>query len=102
RGPAGERALALDALFLGPFTTSLEPTEVATAVRVPDPGERSAGTYLKLERKVGDFATVGVAVHVSFTNGQVGRAGIALTAVGPKYFRAAEADQELVGLALDV
>ena len=51
-------------------------------MRVPDPGARAGGTYLKLERKVGDFATVGVAVHVSISNGAVGRAGIGLTGVG--------------------
>ena len=46
-------------------------------------GGEPAGTYLKLERKVGDFATVAVAVHVSFADdGTVERAGIALTARG--------------------
>ena len=100
-GPEGSRTIPLDELFQGPFTTSLEPTEVATAVHVPNPGARAGGTYLKLERKVGDFATVGVAVHVSFDNGQVGRAGIALTGVGPSNLRAAEAEEALAGATLD-
>ena len=52
--------------------------------RCPIPGASAGGTYLKLERKVGDYATVGVAVHLSFDNGTVGRAGIALTGVGPR------------------
>src|SRR5687767_12726710 len=84
----GTREVAVDDFLQGPFTTVLEPGEVITQVRVPDPGPRAAGTYLKLERKVGDFATVGVAVHVSFDNGSVRRAGIALTAVGPRNLRA--------------
>ena len=63
RGPSGTRSIPLDELFVGPFTTTLEPNEIVTEVRVPDPGRRAGGTYLKLERKVGDFATVGVAVH---------------------------------------
>jgi len=100
-GPNGTRRIALDDLFQGPFTTSLEPTELVTAVRVPDPGPRAGGTYLKLERKVGDFATVGVAVHVSFANGTVGRAGIALTAVGPRSIRATAAEEALAGATLD-
>ena len=100
-GPNGTRTIALDDLFQGPFTTSLEPTELLTAVRVPDPGPRAGGTYLKLERKVGDFATVGVAVHVSFANGTVGRAGIALTAVGPRSIRATAAQEALTGATLD-
>ena len=68
-----------------------------TEVRVPDPGPRAGGTYLKLERKVGDFATVGVAVQVTLDNGNVGRAGIALTGVGPNNIRAAAAEEALRG-----
>jgi carbon-monoxide dehydrogenase medium subunit len=101
RSSGGSREIALDELFQGPFTTALEPNEVITEVRVPDPGPRAAGTYLKLERKVGDFATVAVAVHVSFSNGAVGRAGIALTAVGPSNMRARAAEEALAGAALD-
>jgi carbon-monoxide dehydrogenase medium subunit len=100
-GPGGTRTIELDDLFQGPFTTALEPTEIVTSVRVPDPGPRAGGTYLKLERKVGDFATVGVAVHLSLDNGTVGRAGIALTAVGPRNLRAREAEERLAGASLD-
>jgi aerobic carbon-monoxide dehydrogenase medium subunit len=101
QGPDGTRTIPLAELFRGPFTTALEPTEVITSVRVPDPGPRAGGTYLKLERRVGDYATVGVAVHVSFDNGTVGRAGIALTGVGPRNLRAEAAEQALAGAALD-
>jgi carbon-monoxide dehydrogenase medium subunit len=101
RGPQGERAIPIDELFVGPFTTSLKPEEILTEVRVPDPGARAGGTYLKLERKVGDFATVGVAVHVTMTDGSVGCAGIALTGVGPKNIRAEAAEEALAGRALD-
>ncbi|MGH3114196.1 MAG: FAD binding domain-containing protein, partial [Gaiellaceae bacterium] len=100
-GPGGTRTITLDELFQGPFTTALEPTEIVTSVRVPDPGPRAGGTYLKLERKVGDYATVGVAVHLSLSNGTVGRAGIALTAVGPQNLRARAAEEKLAGAALD-
>jgi aerobic carbon-monoxide dehydrogenase medium subunit len=101
RGPNGTRTIPIDEFFQGPFTTALEPTEILTGVRIPDPGARAGGTYLKLERKVGDFATVGVAVHLSFSNGSVGTAGIALTGVGPKNLRAEAAEQALAGRALD-
>jgi aerobic carbon-monoxide dehydrogenase medium subunit len=97
----GTRTIPLDELFQGPFTTSLQPNEIATAVQVPDPGARAGGTYVKLERKVGDFATVGVAVHLSLDNGHVGSAGIALTGVGPKNFRATAAEEALVGAELN-
>jgi carbon-monoxide dehydrogenase medium subunit len=101
RGPNGERTIPIDDFFQGPFTTSLEPTEILTEARIPTPTGRSGGTYLKLERKVGDFATVGVAVHVSFANGSVGQAGIALTGVGPMNLRAVAAEQALAGQALE-
>jgi aerobic carbon-monoxide dehydrogenase medium subunit len=101
RSSNGERAIPIDEFLQGPFTTSLSPNEIVTEVRVPDPGARAGGTYLKLERKVGDFATVGVAVHLTMTNGSVGRAGIALTGVGPINLRAEAAEQALAGRALD-
>jgi carbon-monoxide dehydrogenase medium subunit len=100
RSAEGERAIPIDEFLLGPFLTSLKPTEIVTEVRVPDPG-RAAGTYLKLERKVGDFASVGVAVHVTMSNGVVDQAGIGLTAVGPTNLRAVAAEQALADRALD-
>jgi aerobic carbon-monoxide dehydrogenase medium subunit len=101
RSNGNTRTIPIDEFFEGPFTTVLEPTEILTEVRIPEPGARAGGTYLKLERKVGDFATVGVAVHVSFANGSVERAGIALTGVGAMNLRAEAAEQALNGRALD-
>jgi aerobic carbon-monoxide dehydrogenase medium subunit len=101
RNGNGERTIPIDELMLGPFMTTLKPGEIVTEVRVPDPGERAGGTYLKLERKVGDFATAGVAVHVSMGNGNVGQAGIGLTGVGATNLRAEAAEQALVGRPLD-
>jgi carbon-monoxide dehydrogenase medium subunit len=100
QGPDGTRTIGLDELFDGPFETTLTPTEIITEVRVPDPGPDAGGTYLKLERKVGDFATVGVAIHLSMDDGKVGRAGIALTAVGPTNLRATAAEEALAGSEL--
>jgi carbon-monoxide dehydrogenase medium subunit len=97
RSLAGTRTIPLADLFRGPFETVLEPNEIVTSVRVPTPTGRSGGAYLKLERKVGDFATVGVAVHLTFDDGKVGRAGIALTAVAPTNVTAAAAERALAG-----
>jgi carbon-monoxide dehydrogenase medium subunit len=97
RGPDGERTIPVDELSLGPFMTTLKPDEVITEVRVPDPGPRTGGTYLKLERKVGDFATAGVAVQVTLDNGNVGEVGIGLTGVGPTNLRASAAEDALRG-----
>jgi carbon-monoxide dehydrogenase medium subunit len=97
RGPAGERTIAVEELALGPFMTALAPDEVITEVRVPDPGPRTGGTYLKLERKVGDFATAAVGVQVTLENGHVGQVGIALTGVGATNLRASAAEDALRG-----
>jgi carbon-monoxide dehydrogenase medium subunit len=94
----GSRTLPIDNFFQGPFTTALEQNEIVTEVRVPDPGQRASGTYLKLERKVGDYATAAVAVQLSFSNGTVSQAGIALTGVGASNIRASAAEDALRGV----
>jgi carbon-monoxide dehydrogenase medium subunit len=96
-----QRRIPVAEFVQGPFTTSLEPNEIATEVNIPDPGADTYGTYMKLERKVGDFASVGVAVHLSFDGPRVKRAGIGLTAVGPANIKATEAEQLLTGAELD-
>jgi carbon-monoxide dehydrogenase medium subunit len=97
RSSRGEREVPIREFMVDTFTTAIEPDEVLTEVRVPTPAAQSGGTYLKLERKVGDFATVGVAVHLSLSNGTVERAGIALTAVGSRNIEAEEAEGYLSG-----
>ena len=97
RGPDGERTIPVEELALGPFMTTLQPDEMITEVRVPDPGPRTGGTYLKLERKVGDFATAAVAVQVTLDDGNVGQVGIGLTGVGATNLRAAAAEEALRG-----
>lgn len=97
RSAGGEREIPIADFLVDTFTTALEPQEILTEVRVPAPSGASGGTYLKLERKVGDFATVAAAVHLSFSNGTVERAGIALTAVGLRNIQATHAEQSLAG-----
>lgn len=99
QGPSGTREIPLSELFVGPFTTTLEPTEILTEVRVPDPGPSAGGAYLKLERKIGDFATAAVAVQLELNGGTIKRAGIALTGVGATNLRAEKAEAALAGAA---
>jgi len=93
----GERTMPVSEFLIDVFTTALEPDELLTEIRVPTPPPRSSGTYLKLERKVGDFATVAAAVQVEMSNGTIGRAGIALTGVGTKNIHAVDAEASLAG-----
>ncbi|HXF72669.1 MAG TPA: xanthine dehydrogenase family protein subunit M [Actinomycetota bacterium] len=97
RSRRGEREIPVRDLFRDTFTTALEPDELLTEIRVPAPAGPVGGTYLKLERKVGDFATVAVAVHVEMQDGRIGRAGIGLAAVGPTNLRAEAAEAALAG-----
>lgn len=93
----GERTIPVTELFVDLFTSALEPDELLTEVRVPRYTGPAGGTYLKLERKVGDYATVGVAVHLQLDGERIGQAGIALTGVGSKNIKAAQAESALIG-----
>ncbi len=98
QGPKGERVIPIDELFVDTFTTSLAPDEILTEIRIPKPAARSGGAYLKLERKVGDFAIAGVAVMIVLdASGKVASAGIGLTNAGPTAIRAGRAEDALVG-----
>jgi carbon-monoxide dehydrogenase medium subunit len=98
RGKGGERAVPIDEFLVDSFTTAVQDGELAVAVRFPLAGERTAGSYQKVERKVGDYATAAAAVQVSLNaDGSVKRAGIALSAAGPCAIRVAEAERLLAG-----
>ncbi len=98
RGKSGERSIAIDDFLVDSFTTAVADGEMALAVRFPQPGDRTAGSYQKVERKVGDYATAAAAVQVSLApNGTIEKAGIALSAAGPCAVRVAEAEKLLAG-----
>ncbi len=87
-------------LFLDTFTTAIEPTEILVEIRVPRRVRGVGGAYQKLERRVGDFATVGIAAVVKLAgDGRIERAGIGLTAVAETPFAATDAEAALEGQA---
>jgi carbon-monoxide dehydrogenase medium subunit len=99
--PRGRRVIPVGEFVVGTFQNALEHDEIAVEARVPAAQGTRMGTYLKLERRVGDFATAGVAVALERTGGRVLRAGIALTGVGPSTIAASEAAAALVGSSLE-
>ncbi len=115
-GPEGERVIGVDDFFHGLFMTALEPGEILTEIRIPTPGgasggaggnglrsagEQSGGAYLKLERKVGDYAVAGAAVQLTLDDsGKVARAGVGLTNLGMAPIRATVAEEVLTGARL--
>jgi aerobic carbon-monoxide dehydrogenase medium subunit len=100
QGPAGRRVIPLADFVLGPFENALHPDEIAVEAIIPPAAGARAGGYLKLERRVGDFATVGTAVSIETADGVVTRAGIALTGVGGSTIAATAAADSLVGAPL--
>jgi carbon-monoxide dehydrogenase medium subunit len=95
-----ERTIPIADFIVDFFTNSLQPGEIVTGVRIPRADSRTGGAYLKLERKIGDYATVGVATHLRLSeSGNIDQAGIGLTSVGPHNIKATEAEQMLTGQA---
>ncbi len=111
-GPDGERTIGVDDFFHGLFMTALADGEILTEIRIPAPGggagggaggsgAHTGGAYLKLERKVGDYAVAGVAVQLTLgDDGKVTQAGIGLTNLGMAPIRASAAEEALTGARL--
>ena len=96
-GPEGERTVAADDFFTGPFSTALGPGEILVEIRVPAPKPGAGGAYRKFERKVGDYAVAAVAAQLRLADGRIEEAGVALTNVGLTAIRATAAESALVG-----
>jgi len=100
-GQAGKRMVPIDEFFMGFYTTAIQEDEILTAIHIPMHDGRYVGAYHKAERKVGDYATAGVAVQLGIgADGTCNYAGIGLTNVNPVPMRAARSEEVLVGSQL--
>lgn len=98
RSSEGERVVPITDFLVDMFATSCQPNEMVTELRVPVHSERGGGDYQKLERKVGDYATVGVATSLELDgDGAIAAAGIALTSVYAHNLEVTEAEELLNG-----
>jgi carbon-monoxide dehydrogenase medium subunit len=97
RGPDGERQIAAADFFVDYLTTSLEPDEILTAIRIPKLGAGWGYRYEKFHRTAQSWATVGVAALVRRSNGSVAEARIGLTNMGTVPVRATAAEQAASG-----
>ncbi len=95
RGSGGERAVGAGDFFRGVWETAVEPGEILTEIRVPKLGGSTGWSYLKLNRRAQDWATVGVAALVHRDNGSVAGASIVLTNMGATPIRAKAAEDAL-------
>ncbi|MFN5646450.1 MAG: FAD binding domain-containing protein [Sphingobacteriales bacterium] len=97
----GERVVPIDEFFYGFYMTAIQQGEILTEIRIPVPPVGTGSAYHKLERKVGDYATSGVAVQLTLgKDGTVTSAGIGLTNVNPVPLRASRSEEVLVGKPL--
>jgi aerobic carbon-monoxide dehydrogenase medium subunit len=100
-GPGGERVIPIADFFTGLFATALAPDEILSEIRIPTPPTHSGGAYIKLERKVGDYATAAVAAQVTLdAAGACQYVGIGLTAVDSIPVKATRAEDALRGQPL--
>ena len=96
--PQGNRWVGIDDFFYGFYTTAVEQGEILTQIRIPAASKRYGTAYHKAERKVGDYATAGVAVRIEMDeHGLCTKVGIGLTNVNPTPLRAARSEQALIG-----
>jgi carbon-monoxide dehydrogenase medium subunit len=97
-GANGKKSIPIDDFFHGFYMTALEPSDVLVEIQIPKHKKGSGGAYHKVERKVGDYATAGVAVHVELDAGGVCRQiGIGLTNLSSVPLRLSRAEELLKG-----
>lgn len=100
RSQDGERVVPATEFLVDMFSTSCQPNEMITGLRIPAHSARGGGNYQKLERKVGDYATVGVATSLELDDdGNIATAGIALTSVYAHNLKVTAAEEALKGNA---
>ena len=101
-GLEGKRTVPIDEFFFGFYMTAVQENEILTEIRVPLPEGKFGNAYHKNERKVGDYATGGVAVQLLLgDDGVCAHAGIGLTNVNPLPLRASRSEEALVGTKVD-
>jgi carbon-monoxide dehydrogenase medium subunit len=97
RGPGGEREVAAGDFFVDYLTTSLQPGEILTGIRVPKLGDGWGYRYEKFHRTAQAWAIVGVAAVARRSNGSVAEARIGLTNMGSVPVRATAAESAAAG-----
>jgi len=100
-GPNGTRTIGIDDFFVDLFENALSDDELLTEIRIPAPKSNEGGAYVKVERKVGDYAVSAVAVQLTMNGNVCTAARIGLTNVNSVPMRAINAEQALIGQSVD-
>ncbi len=101
--PEGERIIPIQGIFIGPFKTALDPTDVVTEIRLPALPPRSGGTYCWQPKITAvDETLVGAAAVVTLADGNTLKdARIGLGSVAPTPIRAPRAEEFLRGKRIE-
>ncbi len=97
RSRAGERIVAAEEFFLGPFQTAMEPGEILTEIRLPPVPNGARSAYRQLEQPASGYSLVGVAVLATVSGGRVETLRVGVTGVGDRAYRATAVEQALAG-----
>ena len=101
-GANGERTINADDFFVDLLTTALTPGEILREIRVPKPSGRFVHSYQKVRHPASGFAVVGIAVAIRLAaDGSCETAGVGVTGVASKAYRAAAVEAALKGQQLN-
>ena len=101
-GTNGERTEKAEDFFVDMLTTSLLPGEILREIRIRKPGGRFGHAYQKVPHPASGFAVVGIAVNLVLNDdGSCTSAGIGVTGVGVKAYRATGVETALASTSLD-
>lgn len=93
----GARRIEARDLYIGPYTTTIEPDEIITSVQFPCWPRETLWIFHEVMRRPGDFALVGLLGALWIENGAVARAGLGWFAMGDTPVAAVQAEQALLG-----
>ena len=101
-GPKGGRSISADKFFVDLLTTALQPEEILQEIRITPQKGKVGQSYMKVRHPASGFAMVGIAVNlVMDSTGKCQSAGIGVTGVAAKAYRATGVENALKGAALD-
>jgi carbon-monoxide dehydrogenase medium subunit len=101
-GPKGERTIKAREFFVDILTTTLQPDEIITEIRIPAFAPRTGSAYAKMANPASGYAIVGAAAVVMVDgNGVCQKASVGLNGITGKPMAAVGVEQALIGQRLD-
>jgi carbon-monoxide dehydrogenase medium subunit len=101
RSSKGERVIKATDFFVDIMTSAVKANEIVTEVRLSVPAQPQAAVYLKVPQPASGYAIVGVAAQLKLKDGKCEEAGIGITGLAPKAYRAKSTEDALRGNVLD-